>query len=249
MKTIPSWLAAALLVCAATACKSKIEKCNDMCAKIKAEDESACAGDKSCLADVEAKHESCRSLCDAAVGEGKEKRESKKDDEGEGTPADKDEKKCEKDDAEACANTGGRYLLGKDGRSKDEKKGAALLDKACKLGSAFGCEIWGRALDDGRGVPVDKAGADAAWTKACDKNQGGACRSLALRFATSDPKRIPLLEKACGLDDGIGCMGLGAAFLHGNQGAPKNLPKAKEMLGKACKLGQKSSCEKVAEIP
>ncbi|NUO54065.1 MAG: hypothetical protein HOV80_34905 [Polyangiaceae bacterium] len=56
MKTIPSWLAAALLVCAATACKSKIEKCNDMCAKLKAEDEAACLGDKACLADAEAKH-------------------------------------------------------------------------------------------------------------------------------------------------------------------------------------------------
>ena len=33
-------------------------------------------------------------------------------------------------------------------------------------------------------------------------------------------------------------MGLGAAFLHGNQGAPKNLPKAKEMLAKAAELDQ-----------
>jgi TPR repeat protein len=78
---------------------------------------------------------------------------------------------------------------------------------------------------------------------------GGGCRTLALRFQTSDPKRIPLLEKACVLGDGIGCMGLGAAYLHGNQGAPKDAKKAKEALTKACTLGEQSSCERVAQLP
>jgi hypothetical protein len=238
------------LLSIAAGCKSKLEKCNGACAEIRAEDEARCGGDKACLEDAKEKNEACLSLCDTALGSGSKKGgDDKTGEEGSGSPADKDEKACEKDDAEGCANTGGRYLLGKDGRTKDEAKGAKLLEKACKLGSPFGCEIWGRALNDGRGVPKDLVAADAAFTKACDKDQGGACRSLALRFQTSDPKRIPLLEKACKLDDGIGCMGLGAAYLHGDQGAPKNLPKAKEMLQKACKLGQKSSCDKAAEIP
>jgi hypothetical protein len=246
-----SQLALVVAIALVPSCKSKLEKCNGVCAEIRAEDEAACAGDKACLEDAAAKHESCRSLCDTAVGEGSkrsEKDSDKKSGEG-GTPADKDEKACEGGDADACANTGGRYLLGKDGRSKDEPKGAAILKKACDLGSGFGCEIYGRALNDGRGVPKDVKAADEAFTKACDKKSGGACRSLALRLDTADPKRIPLLVKACDLDDGIGCMGLGAAYLHGNQGAPKNPAKAKEILQKACKLGQQSSCEKVAEIP
>lgn len=244
-------LAAALVLFSVPACKSKLEKCEGVCDKIRAEDEAACGGDKACLAEAAAKNDSCHSLCDTAVGAGAKKRaagddEKKKD---EGSPADKDEKACEAGDADGCANTGGRYLLGKDGRSKDEAKGAAILKKACDLGSGFGCEIYGRALNDGRGVPKDLKAADEAFTKACDKKSGGACRSLALRLDTADPKRIPLLEKACDLDDGIGCMGLGAAYLHGDQGAPKDLKKAKQILQKACKLGQKGTCEKAAEIP
>ncbi len=249
--TLGAALAAATLL---PSCKSKLEKCNDVCAKMEAEDKAACGGDKECIKSVEEKDEACKALCDTAVGEGAKERKSKKDDDDDksgssGTPADKDEKACEKDDAEACANTGGRYLLGKDGRSKDEAKGAQILKKACDLGSGFGCEIYGRALNDGRGVPKDQKAAQEMFTKACDKKSGGACRSLALAFDTSDPKRIPLLVKACELDDGIGCMGLGAAYLHGDQGAPKDLKKAKETLQKACKLGQKSSCDKAAEIP
>jgi uncharacterized protein len=247
--TLGAALAAAIFL---PSCKSKLEKCNDVCAKIEAEDKAACGGDKECLKMVDDKIDSCKALCDSAVGEGAKDRKSDKSDDkesGSGSPADKDEKACEKDDAEACANIGGRYLLGKDGRSKDETKGAQLLKKSCDLGSGFGCEIYGRALNDGRGVPKDQKAAQEMFTKACDKKSGGACRSLALAFETSDPKRIPLLVKACDLDDGIGCMGLGAAYLHGDQGAPKDLKKAKETLQKACKLGQKSSCEKAAEIP
>ncbi|MBL9023550.1 MAG: sel1 repeat family protein [Myxococcales bacterium] len=245
-------LAALFVLFAVPACKSKLEKCEGVCDKIRAEDEAACAGDKACLEEAAAKNKSCYSLCDTAVGSGAKKSggdDEKKGDSESGSPADKDEGACERGDAEACANIGGRYLLGKDGRTKDETKGATLLKKACDLGSGFGCEIYGRALNDGRGVAKDLKAADEAFTKACEKKSGGACRSLALRLETTDPKRIPLLEKACDLDDGIGCMGLGAAYLHGNQGAAKDLAKAKSTLQKSCKLGTKGACEKAAEIP
>jgi TPR repeat protein len=43
-------------------------------------------------------------------------------------------------------------------------------------------------------------------------------------------------------------MGLGAAYLHGNQGAEKDLAKAKQFLQKSCDLGTKSACEKVKEL-
>jgi hypothetical protein len=237
-------------------CKSKLEKCTDVCAKIRAEDEERCSGDKSCVAGAKEKSRSCTNLCETAFGDkkssGKSKSTSDDDDDDEEvavSPADKDEKACtNKDDKDACANTAGRYLLGKDGRSKDESKAVPIAKKACDLGSGFGCELYGRILDDGRGVPKDPAGAMSAFKKACDLKSGGACRSLGLR-ADSNASRVILLKEACDLEDGMGCAALGAAYLHGNQGTPKDLTKAKELLDKGCRLGQKAACEKVAEIP
>lgn len=266
MNTLRSPLCAALLALfLLPSCKSKLEKCNSVCDKMLEEDEAKCLGGKSCLADASERAAACLNLCDTALGDKSKKdtddddkpskKTSKKskdsdDEEGTGTSADKDERACDKkDDPEGCANTAARYLLGKDGRSKDESKAVPIAKKACDLDSAFGCELYARALDDGRGVVKDPKGAHAAFTKACEKKSGGACRSLSLRLKLSDPARIPLLQKACDLDDGIGCMGLGAAYLHGNQGAPKDLVKAKQFLQKSCSLGQKSACEKVAEIP
>jgi len=157
-------------------------------------------------------------------------------------------KKCEAGNFEACADAGASYLLGKQGMPKDPAKGVPMLKKACDGGSLFGCEIYGRALKRGMGVPKDLAGASKAFTKACDGGKGTSCRALALGMKSDDPKRIPLLQKACDAKDKIGCVGLGAAYLHGNQGTKKDLKKAKEILGKACKLGEKMACKKAAEI-
>lgn len=252
--------AAFLSLLAASGCKSKLEKCMNACDKIKAEDQAACAGNASCLASVEMTYASCSNLCEMAMGDGS-KRPSSAGADTSGrklspesslpsqSAADRDDKACEAGNAEACANAGSRVFLGREGRSKDEAKGAALQKKACELGSAFGCEMYGRALDDGRGLPKDVPAANAAFTKACDMKAGGGCRSLGLNLPVRDPKRIALLEKACELDDGLGCIGIAAAYLHGDQGTRKDLAKAKTLLQKACTLGQKSACEKLRELP
>jgi TPR repeat protein len=252
--------AALLSLLAASGCKSKLEKCMNACEKIKAEDQAACAGNASCLASIEMSFESCSNICEIAMGDGSKRSSSDGTDKSSrgllpesGVPtqsaADRDEQACEAGNAEACANTGSRIFLGREGRSKDEARGAALLKKACELGSAFGCEIYGRALDDGRGVPKDVPAANSAFTKACDMKAGGGCRSLGLNLPVRDPKRITLLEKACELDDGLGCIGIAAAYLHGDQGKRKDVAKAKTLLQKACTLGQKTACEKLRELP
>lgn len=233
-----------VLALSAMGCGKKDDKearCTSVCKKIRDEDLAKCA-DAACRTNVEETFQACRGLCKSVANADKSKGKSMAE------QADEAEAKCNKGDAESCATLGGAYLLGKGGKAKDEKKALELLKKACDGKSAFGCEIYGRALDDGRGIEVDKEGAKEYFKKSCDLGGGGGCRALAMRYEVSDPARIPLLDKACQKDDKLGCMGLGAAYLHGNQGAPKDLPKAKQFLQKACDLGATSSCEKAREL-
>lgn len=230
------------LALAAMACGNKKDdkeaRCSSVCSKIRTEDLAKCADD-ACKKAVEETFQACKSLCKTvAQGPGKSQNEQ----------ADDAEKKCQKGDAESCATIGGAYLLGKGGKEKNEAKGIELVKKACEGKSAFGCEIYARVFDDGRGAPVDKEKAKELFKQSCDLGGGGGCRALALKLETADPARIPLLDKACAKDDKLGCMGLGAAYLHGNQGAPKDLPKAKQFLQKACDLGATSACDKAREL-
>jgi uncharacterized protein len=238
MKHVLVSLSFAVLVLACSKKDDKEATCNRVCAKIRDEDLAKCADDE-CKKSVQETFGACKSLCaTVAKGPGKPMNEQ----------ADDAEQKCNKGDMEACATIGGAYLLGKGGKVKDEKKGLELLLKACDGKSGFGCEIYGRALEQGKGIAPDPAAAVTYWQKGCDLGAGGACRSLALKKETTDPARIPLLEKACDKNDNLGCMGLGAAYLHGNQGAPQDLAKAKQYMQKACDLGAKSACDKAAEM-
>ncbi|HEY5950686.1 MAG TPA: tetratricopeptide repeat protein [Kofleriaceae bacterium] len=241
-RTILITLAFAL---SAMACGKKDDKearCNSVCAKIRDEDLAKCGSDAACKHEVEETFQACKGLCHtiATTKEGPHKSMNEQ--------ADDAEKKCANGDADSCATIGGAYLLGKGGKVQDEKKGVELVKKACDGKSAFGCEIYGRALDEGRGVAVDKDGAKTYFQKSCELGGGGGCRAFAMRFETTDPARIPYLQKACDKDDKLGCMGLGAAYLHGNQGAPKDAAKAKQFLQKACDLGAQPACDKVHEI-
>jgi TPR repeat protein len=230
------------LALAAMACGNKEAdkeaRCSSVCTKMRDEDLAKCA-DEACRKSVDETFQSCKSLC-KTVAKGPPKSMNEQADDAEAA--------CSKGDMEKCATIGGAYLTGKGGKTKDEKKGIELATKACTGGAGFGCEIVGRAHADGRGIPVNKDEAKTWFQKGCDLGAGGACRSLSLTFETSDPARIPLLEKACSKDDKIGCMGLGAAYLHGNQGAPKDLAKAKQFLQKSCDLGLTDACESAREI-
>ena len=234
-------LAVALAACSKS--ESKEARCTRVCDKILKEEEAACTDD-ACKSEAKAKFESCKGLC-ATIAKGPGPGGGKSQSE----QANDAQTKCEKNnDPEACATYGGALMLGKGGLTKDEKKGAETVKKACDAGAGFGCELYARALERGMGVAPDPAGMKQYMEKGCSLGAGGACRSFALSFDTADPKRIPFLEKACEKDDGLGCMGLGAAYLHGNQGAPKDPAKAKQFLQKACDLGTSSACDKAKEL-
>src|SRR5262245_62098410 len=128
--------------------KAKEASCNNVCADIRKEDEQACTDD-ACKQDAKAKFESCQSLCKTMANA--DKPPMSQEDEAKKAEAD-----CAKNDAEACATLGGAYLLGKGGMPKDEAKGAELTKKSCEMGSAFGCELYGRAAEKGMGMPPDR---------------------------------------------------------------------------------------------
>ncbi len=227
------------------ACGKKDDKearCNSVCDKIRKEDLAKCGSDSACKQNVEETFQACKGLCHTiATSKGGPKKSLNEQ-------ADDAEKKCASGDGESCALIGGAYLTGKGGKTKDEAKGVELLTKACDLKNAMGCEFLGRAYDEGRGVTPDKEKGKNLFKQACDFGGGGGCRAFALSFATDDPARIPYLEKACSKDDKLGCMGLGAAYLHGNQGIAKDLAKAKQFLQKSCDLGATSACDKAGEL-
>ncbi|GAA7104988.1 sel1 repeat family protein [Helicobacter pylori] len=54
-------------------------------------------------------------------------------------------------------------------------------------------------------------------------------------------------EKACDLNNGRGCNGLGVLYKDG-QGVEKNLTKAAYFYSKACKLGNQKACEVLKEL-
>ncbi len=217
-------------------CKSKLEKCNHVCDELQAEHSAKCS-DATCRESALGAYQACKDLC-WTVAAGKP-----------ATPGGAHagaEDNCAKGTAEACVEAGGMYLLGR-GATKDEVKARGYFDRACKLGSAFGCETLGKMMRDGRGGPADNAGAIALLRRACDDNAAGACTSVGLDAMKHGDKAaaVRLLTKACDGNDKIGCTGLGALYLHGN-GVRKDVKRAKELLSKACALGDQAACSHLA---
>jgi uncharacterized protein len=164
--------------------------------------------------------------------------------------ADAERRACEAGDQDSCAIYGGALMLGK-GVDKDEVRGAELVKRSCEADNASGCELYARAFERGMGVAMDADAFHRYMHRACDLGAGGGCRSFALSFDNDDPQRIPFLEKACTLDDTIGCMGLGAAYLNGGQGVAKDLVKAKQYLQRACDMDPdkaRVACQKASEL-
>jgi len=219
--------------------ESKEAKLNRICDKIHKEETAACAGAKECVEEADDKLVACKQLSktvgNADRGGGKSMGDQVTD----------VKKKCEGGDQTECATYGAALMLGK-GVEKDATKGFEIVKKSCDAGNGSGCEMLARAYEKGMGVTADNAQFVANMEKACNLGAGGGCRSFALSFETADPKRIPVLQKACDLKDAIGCMGLGAAYKNGNQGIAADPVKAKQYLQMACDIDpvkMDSACE------
>lgn len=238
--TMQTFLAGAVVAASLTtlfACSkpSKEEKIRSVCEKIYKEEIAKCNGDASCGSTAEGQRDGCLSLA-KTVGNS-EKRPSM------ASQIDEAKSRCDKGDQEECSKYGAAVMLSKV-PGQDPAVGFALVSKSCESGNANGCEMTGHAYDRGLSVAVDKAKYYEYAEKACDMGSAGGCRSFALSFKSTDPRRVPYLEKSCAKSDQIGCMAAGAAFLHG-QGATIDKPKAKGYFQKACdlKASDTASCE------
>ncbi|GAA7337820.1 hypothetical protein MLS209_03350 [Helicobacter pylori] len=54
-------------------------------------------------------------------------------------------------------------------------------------------------------------------------------------------------ERACGLNNGRGCNGLGVLYYNGEV-VEKDLIKVAQFYSKACKLGDRKACEMIKEL-
>ena len=121
---------------------------------------------------------------------------------------------CDAHVSDACAEEG-RALAWGLGLTADTRRGAALLDAACRDGSKVGCALYGALLGQGAGVPKDVARAEALLRAACD--DGGepaaqACNETALILDEKKPRPEPeiraLFRRACDLGSAWGCRNL-----------------------------------------
>ncbi len=234
-----------VLIFGSSACKdkkkgSKLERCLRICDKIEGERKAKCSGpgEARCKEQAARAKEGCAAICKTAMGK---KAMGKKAPKGSGNV----EADCDKGNGRACVKAASKYFKG---AGRDDKKAYAFMEKGCKAGEAFACEMQAKMIRSGRGVARDPAKVQALLSRACDAGSAGACTSLGLKaLGTDKAKGVKLLTKACKGDDKLGCMALGALYLHGN-GVPKDTAKAKKLLQKSCRLGQQSACKKVKTL-
>lgn len=127
---------------------------------------------------------------------------------------------------------------------------AQAHERACSLGLASGCNDWGVALLDGKGVPKDEERAAGVLKKACELGSAWGCFNWAFvqESGASVQKDVASAakdyEKSCGGGVAHGCNRLGlllseAEFERELPAAPK---RAVELFEKACELGLPIAC-------
>jgi uncharacterized protein len=101
----------------------------------------------------------------------------------------------------------------------------SVYQKQCDAGDAFYCQALGVALENGNDVPVDKAGAAAAFVKACDGDAVVACRYAGDLYATGSgvardtARAAALYRRACDNHDAQACEKLSQASVEGTSRA------------------------------
>lgn len=148
---------------------------------------------------------------------------------------------CTKENVSACVNLGVLLMNGQGGPVEIEQA-TALLTKACEQdGNAWGCANLGVLHEHGRGdTKKDACRAMDLYAKACDQdNNPVGCANLAAGLVSGlcnrrdNARALQLLEPTCNNQGGDACAHLGWLLMEG-KGVPKDLPRAKALLTKAC---------------
>jgi TPR repeat protein len=152
-------------------------------------------------------------------------------------------------DSQQCVVAAQQHLRG-EGVPKDEKRGRELLDRACKLKVARGCELLAGLLREGHGpdFPPDPGRANRLMNDACEHGSGDACRQLGMDAMKQKDFDVaaPLLERACELRVALGCLAMGNFHTTGS-GVERDPDAARDYYRKACSLGERVGCDKLIE--
>lgn len=141
---------------------------------------------------------------------------------------------CRAGDAAACLWVGVEEYEA--GNYAEATKHLAL---ACEAGLAQACAAWGRAWEDGRGVPRDVQKARALYQRACEGGSGLGCNNLGIfhfrGIATKQdgPASTALYARACALGYEYGCVNHANAVAEG-RGVPKDVAYARATWRRAC---------------
>lgn len=101
--------------------------------------------------------------------------------------------------------------LAADSVARADNSLVSVYQKACDAGDAFYCQALGVALANGKGTPVDKARAAAAFIKACDDDAVVACRYAGDLYMAGDgvkkdtARATTLYRRACDHHDAEAC--------------------------------------------
>lgn len=133
-------------------------------------------------------------------------------------------------------------------KSNDNKKAQKYAEKACNMGSDFGCYHAGGQHE----IKHDYKKAIFYFEKACNMKtmqwsgractEAGAIYLRGLDVAERDTaKAEDYFEKGCTLNHGYGCYSAAAKYILGKT-APVDEAKFREYLQKACNLGEELGC-------
>lgn len=128
--------------------------------------------------------------------------------------------------------------------NQDLAASTAYYARACAAEEPESCRDYGRALNEGRGVPVDVARARALWRKTCPSDDS-ACSLLAdsLHDGGETATGLSVAQEGCTAGGDASCGTAGE--LLSKQG---DKPLAARYLRTACAWGHKYSCSLLASL-
>jgi TPR repeat protein len=146
------------------------------------------------------------------------------------------DERCARDDAAACYGLGRQLLRGRY-VARDERRGRALLEKACAGSHGKAC---GALAASPQARRRGRAHVDGLLRRACDLDDAPSCGLLGDRVDRR--QAVTLYDKACAGDDATGCSRLGAALV---RTAPERATAAWQS---ACDLGITERCLDAAAL-
>ena len=152
---------------------------------------------------------------------------------------------CDDRRAEACADLGDLYALGRS-LQIDQIRASRLYKAACEGGFAEACTTWGDRLVNGLGVSADVERGREVFKAACDKDRvASSCRMLGDWFRDGRGGEVELVrafyhyQEACELGQGEACL-MAASF---GVEAEQSSEALTALLDKGCALGDHLACE------